>query len=638
MNKNSIIGLVLIIAIVAGFSLLNRPSEEQIEARKRYNDSISLVRQAEYERQVAAEEAQLVAQTVINQEQNDSSLTQQVTDAYGVFAPSAVGTEEFYTLENELLKLTISSKGGRIYAAELKKYRRHDSLPLILFDAKESRFGFTLVTNNNRVLNTADLYFTPVQDAPSVDADGNQLFIMRLQTSIDAYMDMVYRLPADNYMLQMTLESNQMNKVLALNTNSLELQWESYVRQQERSRSFEERYATLQYKFLDKEFENLSETKAETKSVSNRVKWIAFKDQFFSSVLIADEAFTANKFESSPMPANSDYIKSYKSAMTVAYDVLNGNPVGFKMYLGPNHYKTLSTFDQDVEKENKLYLNKLVPLGWKGISWINQVAVLPLFDLFSRWFDNFGIIILLLTIVIKTVIFPFTYKSYISSAKMRVLKPEIDEINKRIPADKMQERQQATMALYSKVGVSPMSGCLPMVFQMPILFAMFQFFPTSIELRQESFLWATDLSSYDSIFDLPFTIPFYGSHVSLFCLLMTVTNIIYTKINMASQAGNDQMAIMKWMMYLMPIMFLFVFNSYASGLSYYYFLSLLITIIQTYLIRLTVDDEKLLAQLHAKREKNEKNPKKKSGFAARLEAMQREQQRLMREQSKKTKR
>ena len=320
--------------------------------------------------------------------------------------------------------------------------------------------------------------------------------------------------------------------------------------------------------------------------------------------------------------------------MAVGFDPAGNQPTGFRFFFGPNRYKILSGYDKGVPGDEKLYLRDLIPLGWTIFGWVNRFMIIPMFNLFSTFIGSFGLIILLMTVVIKIVLFPMTYKSYVSSAKMRVLKPEIDEINARIPADKAMERQKATMELYNKVGVSPMSGCLPMLLQMPILFAMFSFFPSAIELRQQSFLWAQDLSAYDSILSwnayIPLVTPYFGNHISLFCLLMTISSIISTKLTMSqTPTASDQpgAGMMKWMMYLMPLMFMFMFNNYASGLSYYYFLSTLITIGQTYIIRATVDDKKLLAQLHAKGSKAK--PKNKSGFMERLEKMQREQQKAL---------
>jgi len=547
-------------------------------------------------------------------------------DAYGDFGVSATGVEKFFTLENELLKLTFSSKGGRIYSAQLKKYRTHDSLPLILFDAQESNMGFILVTNNNRVINTNNLYFESVSGIKK-DAKGNQTLILRLKTAKQAYLDFAYTLPANNYMLSFGLKANAMNTVMPAGTNFLEMQWASKIRQQEKGRKFEDQYSSIEYKYVADDPTKLDGSKDKTEELTNNVKWIAFKDQFFSSILIANDAFTSTTLKNTMDKEDSGYLKSYTSEMSVAFDPTGKAPTTFRLFLGPNQYKILSAYDKGVDADSKLKLRKLIPLGWGIFGWVNQFMIIPMFNLFSRFMSNFGLIILLMTVVIKLLLFPLTYKSYMSSAKMRVLKPEIDEINARIPADKAADRQKATMELYGKVGVSPMSGCLPTLLQMPILFAMFSFFPSSIELRQESFLWATDLSAYDAIWSwntyIPLITPYFGNHLSLFCLLMTVTNIVYTKLNMASTSGTEQMPAMKWMMYLMPLMFLFMFNNYASGLSYYYFVSTLISIVQTYIIRAGVDEKKLLAELHAKR--LTKKPGKKSGFMDRLEKMQREQ-------------
>ena len=336
----------------------------------------------------------------------------------------------------------------------------------------------------------------------------------------------------------------------------------------------------------------------------------------------------------------SGYLKHYTAEMTVPFDVKDGASTSFRMYLGPNHHKTLAAYDKDVPRDDKLLLREIIPLGWGIFGWVNRYFIIPMFNFFRGFIGNMGIVILLMTLVVKIVIFPMTYKSYMSGAKMRVLKPEIDEINARIPADKPAERQKATMDLYSKVGVSPMSGCLPMLLQMPILIAMFSFFPAAIELRQESFLWAKDLSTYDAIiswnFDIPIISGFLGNHISLFCLLMTITTLISNKLNAATTAaaGNDQMKMMKWMMNLMPVMLFFIFNNYASGLTYYYFLSTLISVIQTYVIRATVNEEKLLAELHAKGKSKKNNAKKKTSFMERLEKMQREQQKAMQQQNR----
>lgn len=629
MDKNSIIGFVLIALIFLGFMQLNKRSDKEIAAEKRYNDSIALVQQNR------TDVAEKTANGAIPKDSLAVNDTTSSTNAFGDFSVAAKGEEKFYTIENELVKITLSNKGGRIYSVQLKKYSKRDSLdnahPLTLFKENESSMGFTLVTNNNRVLNSSNLYFEPVSGITK-DSKGNQTLILRLKTTGQAYLDFAYTLPADNYMLSFGLKASGMNTVMPTGTNSLDMQWTSKIPQQEKGRTFEDRYSSIQYKFLANDIEKLSESKNDEKKLNNKIKWVAFKDQFFSSILIADDALNSTTLKSTLESENSGYLKTYNANMSVAFDPTGKVPTTFRWFFGPNQYKTLAAYDKGSKADNDLSLNKLIPLGWGIFGWVNQFAIIPMFNFFSRFMTNFGLIILLMTIAIKLVLFPLTYKSYISSAKMRVLKPEIDEIHARIPADKAAERQKATMELYGKVGVSPMSGCIPSLLQMPILFAMFSFFPSSIELRQQSFLWATDLSAYDSIMTLPFTIPFgFGNHVSLFCLLMTATNIIYTKLNMANQSTTDQPggAMMKWMMYLMPLMFLFMFNNYASGLSYYYFIATLISIIQTYVIRGFVDEKKILAQLHAKRASNSKKPAKKGGFMDRLEKMQREQQKTI---------
>jgi membrane protein insertase, YidC/Oxa1 family, N-terminal domain len=535
-------------------------------------------------------------------------------------------------LENELVKLTFSSKGGRIYSAQLKKYSKRDSLnknlPLILFNDKESSMNFTFVTVNNRVINSSDLFFEPASPVFK-DSQGNQTLILRLKTTTQGYIDFAYTLPAKDYMLSFGIKAHEMTSVIPAGTNSLDMHWYAKIRQQEKGRKFEERYSAIEYKYAADNVEKLSESKNDEKELSNKIKWIAYKDQFFSTILISNEGITSAKLKSTMEAEDSQYLKAYNSDMVIGFDPTGKVPSTFRMYFGPNQYKILHAYDNKLDGDAKLKLSELIPLGWGIFGWVNKFAIIPMFNFFSRFISNFGLIILLLTLVIKLVLFPLTYKSYISSAKMRVLKPEIDEIHAKIPAEKAAERQKATMELYSKVGVSPLSGCVPSLLQMPILFAMFSFFPAAIELRQQSFLWATDLSAYDSIMTLPFSIPFgFGNHVSLFCLLMTATNIVYTKLNMANTATTDQPggAMMKWMMYLMPVMFLFMFNNYASGLSYYYFIATLISIIQTYTIRGFVDEKKILAQLHAKRKSNANKPAKKSGFMDRLEKMQREQQ------------
>ena len=629
MDKNTWIGFLLIAAIIVGFSLFNRPSKEELAERQRIQDSISAVRLAEAEAQRLTDSLQLLMAanpepTAVSAEETKARLQA----AYGTFANAALGDEQLVTLANEHVRLTISSHGGTIRRAELLDYHAAgDSInPLCLFRGEESQLAFTLITANNRILQTDNLYFTPVECEESNRA------ILRLQTtSPDAYLDFVYEL-SDNYMVHLSILPHNMQTELAQNVNSMEIHWQQLIPQQEQGRKFEERYAQLQYMLAGGDIEKLSESKDDSEKESARVRWIGYKDQFFSTVMIADDAFNGSQFTSTLQPKHSGYIKQYTTQTSVPFDVTGKTPVGMRFYLGPNHYHTLKAYDEGVEKENRLYLNKLVPLGWKIVSWINVGLVIPMFDLFTGWGLHIGIVILLMTLVIKLIILPFVFVSYKSSAKMRALKPQIDAINEKYPAEKMQERQQATMQLYSQAGVNPMSGCLPMLFQFPVLMAMFWFLPTAIELRGKSLFWAPDLSTYDAILHWNFDLPLLGDHLSLFCLLMTICNIVYTYITMQSQSTDPNMKFMKYMMYAMPLMFLFIFNDYAAGLSYYYLVSLFITIFQTMIFRWTLNDKKMLEEME--RNKKKKAGKAKSGFMARLEQMQREQQKLAREQAK----
>ena len=612
MDKNTWIGFLLIAAIIVGFSMLNRPSKEQLAERQRLKDSINVARMAEAEAQRLSDSISAQLETTTPQQQEEETKPE----------------EQWVTLQNEHVRLTLSTYGGVIQRAELLEYHTSgDSInPLCLFRANESTFGFTLVTINNRILQTSKQIFTPVACEEPNKA------IMRLPgTNENAWLDFVYEL-SDNYMVHLSLEPHNMQSELAQNVNSLELQWSQRIPQQEQGRKFEERYAQLQYMLVGGDMEKLSESKDDSQKESTRVKWIGYKDQFFSTVLIADDAFSSSQFSSHPENKYSGYIKSYATTTSVPFDLTGKTITGMRFYMGPNHYHTLKAYDKDADRSDRLYLNKLVPLGWKIISWINTALVIPMFDLFTSWGLHIGIVILLMTLVIKLIILPFVFVSYKSSAKMRALRPQLDAINEKYPADRMQERQAATMQLYQQAGVSPMSGCLPMLFQFPVLMAMFWFLPTAIELRGKSLWWAEDLSTYDAIFHWNFNIPLLGDHLSLFCLLMTIANFGYTYVTMQSQATDPNMKFMKYMMYAMPLMFLFIFNDYAAGLSYYYLLSLFITILQTMIFRWTLDDEKMLKEIEENKKKKAGKPK--SGFMERLEKMQREQQRLAREQAK----
>lgn len=633
MDKKSIIGIGLIFAILVVFSLINQPSKEEIAAAQHRKDSIAKVeaqnlaeQQKLQEEQAIQQKNQLAADTVVNQEQ----MLETKTNELGAFGQAAIGEEEYTTLENNQIKITFSNKGGMIYSVELKGYQTHDSLPLVLFDGPKTQFGLNFFSQN-RSIQTNQLFFKQVGGKKDVvvtgpevkkgdegkikanleNPGGKESVTFRLEIEPGKFIEYVYTLEYNSFMVDFDMNIKGMNQYIAANQSYLNFTWAFDVPRQERySRFGEDRYTYITYKFNEDEVDNLDKNKSATKNLTTPIKWIGFKQLFFSSTIIADKAFanaqvTQEKYK---YENNKKYLGNFKSEIALPYNGTPSESVGMQFFFGPNHYQTLKQYNLDLERQ--------VYLGYVVIRQVNQYLIIPVFNFLRRFIDNFGIIILLLTILIKTILFPFTYKSFMSQAKMKALKPEIDEITAKYGKDKAMEKQQATMALYKKAGVNPMGGCLPMVLQMPILFAMFFFFPTSIELRGQSFLWATDLSTYDSIINLPFNIPFYGDHVSLFCLLMTVTTIISTKLNQ-SAATNQGMPGMQTMMYMMPVMFLFLLNNYPSGLSYYYFLANLITIGQTYLIRSFVDDEKIRATLQA----NKKKPVKKSNFQKRLEDM-----------------
>ncbi len=630
MDKKSIIGIVLIFAILVVFSIINQPSKEEIEAAKHRQDSIAQVelQKAILEQQQQAEQQSKNTAFAASDSVGAVNELQIKTDELGVFGATAIGTEEFTTLENNLMKITFSNKGGRIYSVQLKDYTTHDSLPLLLFDGPETIFGLNFFAQN-RSIQTNQLYFKNITGRENVQVTGpvvkkgsegrkrfnkenpggEESVAFRLELAPGRFMEYVYTLQYNSFLVDFDVNMQGMNQYIAANQSYLNFTWSYDIPRQERISKFgEDRYTNISYKFFEDDIDNLAQNKSDEENLTTKVKWIGFKQLFFSSTIIADESFPNAQIRQDKFEDNPNFLANFFADIAIPFNGNQNETVGMQFFFGPNHYQTLKQYDLDMERQ--------VYLGYPVVRQINQYVIIPTFNFLRKYIDNFGIIILLLTILIKTVLFPFTYKSYMSQAKMRSLKPEIDELNEKFGKDKAMEKQQATMALYKKAGVNPMGGCLPMLLQFPILIAMFFFFPTSIELRQESFLWAHDLSTYDSILNLPFSIPFYGDHVSLFCLLMTITTIISTSLN--QQAATSQaMPGMKTMMYMMPVMFLFILNNYSSGLSYYYFLANVITIGQTYLIRSFVDEEKIRAQLQV----NKKKPVKKSNFQKRLEEM-----------------
>ena len=613
MDKNTLVGFALIGAVVIGFSIYNRPSQEEMARAKHYQDSIQVIAQKVAERLVQASTAQ----------SQNSTLH---LDSTSMFYGASQGAEQLTTLENNVVKLTFTNKGGRVCAAILKDYNGQDGKPLMLFDEKDSGMNFAFEGKNENIL-TEDMYFQPTNVTDST-------VTMRLAANNGGYIDFDYKLLPDAYMVNFTIRANGMQNFFPPALNTVNINWRQRARQLEKGFSFEQRYTSLTYKPVEKSSDYLNEMKEAKEDVTDRLDWIAFKNQFFSSVLIADQDFDKASLTSTPQQEGSGYMKNYTADMTTFFDPTGKQPTDMQFYFGPNHYKTLTALDKG--RDEKWELNRLVYLGWPLIRWVNKWFTINIFDWLSGWGLSMGIVLLLMTLIVKAVVFPATWKTYISSAKMRVLKPKIDEINKKYPKQEdAMKKQQEVMGMYSQYGVSPMGGCLPMLVQFPVLIALFMFVPSAIELRQQSFLWADDLSTYDAFINFPFNIPFLGSHLSLFCLLMTVVNILNSKFMMQQQdtGANPQMAAMKWMTYLMPIMMLFILNSYPSGLNYYYFISTLISVVTTLILRKTTNEEKLLAQLEARK----KDPKKakKTGFAARLEAMQKQQEQLLKERQNK---
>lgn len=545
---------------------------------------------------------------------------------YEGFARYLGGENTVTTLENDDVRIDIDSRGALISRVTLKNYKTEvgpEPADIVLFGHDTDSYSFRFNTRDQRI-DTRDFNFT-------VEAEGDSAVFLSLAPAPGAVWGIRYTL-GEGYVVRMDVVQKGMDAIVPPSTVSMEMDWHQKMARNERGRTFEERNSAIAYKYVGEGVDELSAGSDDHESLAGHLRWVAFKNQFFSSVLIAREPFTSAELASVNIKT-ADYLKDMDMKATVPYSSADGNAASFDLYFGPNDYNILSDLDDTLGHDEDLSLTRIIPMGWGIFRWINTWIVVPVFDFLSKFISNYGIIILLLTIFIKIIIFPFTFKSFKSQARMRVLAPEIKEINDKYPGNEnAMKRQQETMALYSRAGASPFSGCLPMLLQMPVLIAMFSFFPSAIELRGQSFLWAHDLSAPDSILTLPFTIPFYGNQVSLFCLLMTIVNIVYMRVTMQNQP-NSGMPGMKGMMYVMPVMFLFFFNDYASGLSYYYLLSLLITIIQTWIFRKVVNEKKVRAEMLA----NAKKPRKKSGWMARLEEAQRQAQAAQRQQAKRRK-
>ena len=675
--------------VIFGFMWLQKPSEAELAERQRQLDSIAAVEKAQQQRDITAGDVdtlstgemahlqsvlenmpagnaainnegvmlslvdgkvsgtvtvgdttvqwdEVVASTSSNPAVHNLAVqaVQRALDVYaknGSFAGSLTGTEELITLENDSLKVELNTKGGIIARATLKGYKTYKSPQLVLFDKGDNDYSFTL-SNNTQRFETKNFYFTPKRLNDST-------VLMNIELEGGAQWGLKYTLVPGSYMVRMEMVQQGMSRIIPANINLVDLDWHQKISRHEFGKQFEERNSGIYYKFAGKDgdVKNTSENGTDEKEIKEKLKWVSAKNQFFSTVLIADSVMSTAKLASADTkdtPDYEEYLKDINVHTMIPYSSDQPEPASFYFYLGPNRYHMLSSYDKYSPKED-LKLTHLIPLGWKLFRWINTGIIIPVFDWLGKFMTNYGLIILVLTIILKIVLSPLTYKTYISQAKMRFLAPDIAKINEKYPnQEDAIKKQQKTMELYRLAGANPMGGCLPMLLQMPILIAMFTFFPSCIELRGQAFLWAKDLSAPDKIWEWGGNIPFisstFGNHISLFCLLMTVTNIIYTYITTKSQPSSNSMPGMKWMMYLMPLMFLVFFNNYSSGLSYYYFISLLITILQTYSCRLFITEDKVRATMAA----NASKPKKKSKWMARLEEAQKQQQAMQRQQAK----
>lgn len=605
MDKNSILGLSIIGLIIIAYSIYTQPSAEEVNALKHKQDSIALV-EARVNAAHAASQAPSTTSTfdstIVVSDSVKSILEE---EKYGVFSQASQGTEQFITLENNKIKVTISSKGGKIKSVQLKDYKTWDGQPLFLMNNDANIFNLSL-SSHNRGINTQELFF---QASGTIGTTNSAS--LRLNAGENKYIEFVYTLPKDSYLLDYKVNLVGLQDVISENASFLNLEWKDVVKPQEKSIQNERNASTIYYRFTDEDVDYIAETKEDKKDLKTKVQWIGFKQQFFSSVLISkQEGFESPTIETKFDKNSLTTVKEMSANFALIYDRKPAQAINMQFYFGPNHYQSLKKIDD-------LHLEKIIPLGWGIFGWVNQFIIIPIFNFLDGFNMNYGIIILILTIIIRLILLPLTYGSFKSQAKMKVLAPEVAEINAKFVDDPM-KKQQEMMGLYKKAGVNPLGGCIPGLLQLPILIAMFRFFPSSIELRQQAFLWAHDLSTYDSIYNFSFSIPFYGNHVSLFTLLMTISTLIYTRVNMQmTAAGNPQM---KYIMYIMPVMFLGIFNGYAAGLSYYYFLSNVIGFAQQYIFKAFLNEDKIHAQI----QENKKKPVKKSSFQARLEQISKE--------------
>lgn len=601
LDKNAIIGLVLIVLIVIAFVYINQPSKEEQARQKHERDSIELA--SIKQKAVNVKKDTLVADTAVRNLPDSNSL--------GQFAMVARGESKEITLENKDVKMVLSTKGGRPVLVELKNYKKADKQHQVtLLNGAQSRFDYSFSTTENKVIQSDQLYFESDKAAVHAEAHADSL-ILTSKISDQKYIQHIYQIQPSGFKIGVSVRMVGMNDIIPSNSNSLMLAWNNMPDKQEMHVKAERDRTTIYYKTPGEDADNLSERKDEKEEVKTPVEWVSFKQQYFNSTLISKNGFADGAVLETKTLGSDSLVKDMTASLYIPYTHKPDERFDMSFFFGPNHFQTL-------EKEN-IGLERIVYLGWGIFGYVNRFVVIPIFNFLDDYILSYGIIILLLTLIIKTVLFPLVYRSFKSTAKMRVLKPEVDQLKEKFGSD-FQKQQTETMNLYRKAGVNPMGGCFPMLLQLPILFAMFQFFPSAFELRQQSFLWADDLSTYDSIWNfgvLPIINAIYGDHVSLFTLLMTVSSIIFTLMNNQMTGASGQM---KYIGLIMPIIFLGFFNNYAAGLTWYYFLSNVMTILQQVIIRRFFIDE---AALHASIQENKKKPVKKSGFQQRLEEMAR---------------
>ena len=624
MNKDTIIGFVLIAVVLIGFSWYNQPSVEEIEAA-RTQDSIESVL-----KEKAAQE-QKIAQAK-KQAAVDSAA---VNDTTALFHQALNGTSQKVVLKNSKLELTLDTKGGVVRKAVIKNFKSIDGKQdVTLFDEKDQNLNFMMAGKQDNIV-TADLFFTPSEQTDST-------VTMTAVAGNGGEISLKYRLGQD-YLLSMSLQAKGLANIFAPSYKEMEIEWNDHCRQQEKGFSFESRYTSLYYKETKSgSTDKLSESDDKKENIEEELDWVAFRNQFFSVALISKDNFAANSSLSTIQDEKgSGYLKFFNAKLKTDFDPTGVKASEFEMYIGPNNFRLIKAVEEQSQFGKELDLEQLVDLGWWLLRWINRWFTLYVFDWLTGFGLNMGIVLILITLLLKAITFPMVKKSYMSSAKMRVLKPKFEEATKQYdkPEDQM-KKQQEMMSLYSKYGVSPLSGCLPMIIQMPIWLAMFFFVPNAIQLRGESFLWMNDLSTYDPIFEWSTNIWGIGDHLSLTCILFCAAQIIYTWFSMQQQrdqmvgAQAEQMKMMQWMMYIMPLMFFFIFNDYSSGLNFYYFISLFMSAAIMWTLRKTTDDAKLLAILEANYQANKNNPKKQSGLAARLEALQKQADQMQRQHKK----